>query len=98
MAEQRQMVHLYDGSMDGSLACSKCGKTAWNLLHIRNGNGIVCDAVNWPCACGSFHHDGELDFTIRTANANYAEWLRKVSAPGYVLSDNDKEILEALES
>jgi hypothetical protein len=96
--EPKQIIHLYDGSMDGSFACSKCGKTAWNILHIRNGNGITCDAVNWPCACGSFHYDGEMDQKIHMANTNYSEWLQKVAAPGYVLTKDDKDILEALES
>lgn len=95
--DPKQIIHLYDGSIDGGAACTKCGKNAWTILHIQH-NGQVCDAVNWPCACGSMHYDGEMDQKIRMANTNYSEWLRKVSAPGYVLTKDDKDILEALES
>lgn len=94
--EPKQIIHLYDGSMDGGAACAKCGKNAWNILHIQNG-GVVCDVVNWPCACGGWHDDLEMDQKLRMVNINYAEWLRKVSAPGYILTQDDKDILEALE-
>lgn len=97
MAEPKQTIHLYDGSLDGGALCSKCNRNAFNILHVQNG-GIVCDAVGWPCACGGWHEDGEMDQKLRMINTNYAEWLRKVSAPGYVLTKDDKDILEALES
>lgn len=93
----KQIIHLYDGSMDGGAPCSKCGKGAFTILHIQNG-GVVCDAVNWPCACGAWHDDIEMDQKLRMVNTNYNEWLRKVSAPGYVLTKDDKDVLEALES
>lgn len=94
---EKQIIHLYDGSWDGTLPCSKCSKNAHSIVHIQNG-GVVCDAVDWACACGAWHYDMEMEQKIRMANANYSEWLRKVSAPGYVLTKDDNDILEALES
>lgn len=97
MNSEKQVIHLYDGSWDGSLACSKCSKNAHSIVHIQNG-GMVCDTTDWACACGAWHDSMEMEQKIHVANYNYAEWLRKVSAPGYVLTQDDKNILESLES
>lgn len=94
---EKQTIHLYDGSLDGTIPCSKCGKNAHSIRHIQNG-GVVCDVTDWACACGAWHNGLEMEQKIRIANTNYREWLQKVSVPGYALTQDDKDILEALES
>lgn len=53
-------MHVYDGSMDGTAPCRRCGHRAKTPAeHIMNG-GEPCDVKIGPCACGAWHHDGEL--------------------------------------
>lgn len=94
---EKQIIHLYEGDISCSIPCAKCNKNPHSIVHIKNG-GTVCDAIDWACACGSWHEGGEMSQKIHMANTNYSEWLRKVSTPGYNLTQDDKDILEALES
>lgn len=94
---KKQMHHLYKGSWDQFTDCEVCGKPAPSVLHMKNG-GTVCDAADWPCACGAWHDSGEMDQKIHMANTNYEEWLRKIGMPGYVLTREDQDILAWLET
>lgn len=99
MEKNKKIIHVYNGPAEGwpgKPPICECGRHKYSIVHIRNGSE-VCDARDWACACGAFHHSEEMDQKELMANANYNEWLRKVRQPGYVLTDEDKEILEALE-
>ena len=88
------MFHLFAGS-EGR-PCAECGRMGQDFMHLTNA-GLVCDALDGPCACGAWHKDGEQLDKLKDRSKQLMDWTERIADPEHEPTKRDMAIFKWVE-